>query len=170
MRSRETLTVLSFLISALGAVVTITAIFSTDGEGPFQYMSIRGESVEVYGIGVYQHMPADVAIQGITQDYITLFLAIPLLLISLLFHRRGSLVGRIVMAGLLLYFTVTYMIYLAMGMYNEMFLLYVVILACSIIALIWSLASFDYKRMAGSCRPPSWTVPFIPMNYITSPP
>jgi hypothetical protein len=40
-------------------------------------MSIRGENITIYGKGIYQHMAADVAIQGIAQDYVTLFMGVP---------------------------------------------------------------------------------------------
>ena len=73
-------------------------------------------------------MSADVAIQGIAQDYITLFIAIPLLIISLIGYRKNILKAHFLLAGTLGYFLVTFLFYLAMGMYNIMFLPYVTLL------------------------------------------
>ncbi len=87
MNHKNQLTVIVLAIAVLAGAAAFCAIFPDFGTGPFSYESIRGRSIEIYGKGVYQHMPADVAIQGIAQDYVTLFLAIPLLLIALIGYR-----------------------------------------------------------------------------------
>lgn len=84
-------------------------------------------------------MSSDVAIQGIAQDYITLFLAIPMMLVSLIGYRRKSNRAHFVLAGTLLYFLVTYLFYMTMGMYKYMYLLYVVLLGLSFFALFLTL-------------------------------
>ena len=98
MKEKKTILTLTLAIAVLASVATNTGIFTTDGPGKFNYETIRGNTVEIYGKGLYKHMTADVAIQGIAQDYITLFAGIPALLISLIFALRGSLKARIVLA------------------------------------------------------------------------
>ncbi len=119
-------------------------IFSSRGEGSYGYSSIRGETITIYGKGLYRHMSADVAIQGIAQDYITLFIGIPLLLVGLLYGRKGNVKAKFLLTGVILYFFLTYLFYTAMAMYNEMFLAYVVLLSCSLFALLLNLISFDF--------------------------
>ena len=143
---QTSITILSLLTAALSVIASIGGIFSIDDAPSYEYTSIRGETVEVYGKGLYEHMPADVAIQGIAQDYITLFLAVPFLLVSLFLFRKKSRKGKIMLSGALLYFTVSYMIYLGMGMYNVLFLVYVGIVACSLISLIMNTATFNFNR------------------------
>ncbi|MEA3392804.1 MAG: hypothetical protein U9Q91_07470, partial [Candidatus Marinimicrobia bacterium] len=116
MKQKRTITVLVFLIIALSAITTSFGIFSNQGSGTFQYESIRGKTVEIYGQGIYKHMSADVAIQGIAQDYITLFIGIPLLLISLLGYRKNSTRSHFMLTGTLGYFLVTFLFYTAMAM------------------------------------------------------
>lgn len=135
---------LTLVIVLFAVLATTVGIFSRAGDGASSYQSIRGETITIYGQGLYKHMSADVAIQGIAQDYVTLLVGVPLLLIGLFFSRKGSLSGKLLLTGTLLYFTLTYLFYLAMGMYNEMFLVYVVLLSCSLFALILNLISFDY--------------------------
>ena len=113
----------------------------------YNYESIRGENVKIYGIGIYQHMSADVAIQGIAQDYISLFVGIPLLLISLYGFRKGSLRSQFILTGILGYFLVTFLFYTSMAMYNVLFLLYVTLLSLSFFALLVSLLSFDLNNL-----------------------
>jgi hypothetical protein len=124
-------------------MATSFGIFSNDGS-QYEYTSIRGEKVTIYGKGIYQHMSADVAIQGIAQDCVTLFIGIPVLLLGLYFAKR-SVRGRFMLSGALGYFLVTYLFYTAMGMYNIMFLAYVFLLGTSFFAFILSL--FDVSRI-----------------------
>jgi len=147
MKYQKPVTILVILIAAIAALTTSFGIFSSEGPGPYSYESIRGKTVEIYGRGIYQHMSADVAIQGIAQDYVTLIIAIPLLLISLIGYRRNSLKSRFLLAGTLGYFWVTFLFYTAMGMYNIMFLGYVSLLCFSSCGLIMMLLSFDVAQL-----------------------
>lgn len=147
MREKNIITILVISIALLSAITTSFGIFSTGGPGNYDYESIRGEIVKIYGTGIYKHMSADVAIQGIAQDYVTLFAGIPLLLFSLYGFRKGSLRSRIVLTGTIGYFLVTFLFYTVMGMYNVLFLLYVILLSLSFFAFLSSFNSFDIDTL-----------------------
>ena len=147
MKSRKTIITLVICIAIASGWASFLGVSSSDGPGPYTYKSIRGEDVIVYGKGVYQHMSAEVAIQGIAQDYITLCLGIPLLLLSLFFTIKGSLKSRIVLAGTIGYFLVTYLFYLVMAMYNQLFLVYTFLLGTSFFALGLILLSSDFTSL-----------------------
>ncbi len=139
---QKALTLLSLLIALLAGLATSLGIFSDNGPGPTEHETVRGKTITLYGFGIYRHMSAEVAPQGIAQDYVTLFLGIPLLLIALAWARKGSTKGRFLLAGTLGYFFVTYLFYLVMAMYNELFLVYVSLLTCTFFALSLTLLSF----------------------------
>lgn len=141
MKNKKPVTVLVILIVLASITATTAGIFSGGGPGQYEYESIRGEKITIYGKGLYQHMSADVAIQGIAQDYITLFAGIPLLIISLLVSRKNSLRGKLILAGTLGYFLITYLFYLAMAMYNTMFLVYVFLLGTTFFAFLLTVFS-----------------------------
>jgi hypothetical protein len=147
MKTKNTISILVISILVLSGIAASTGIFTNSGPGSYEYQSIRGKSVQIYGKGVYNQMSADVAVQGIAQDYITLFLGIPLLLVSLLFFRKGSLKGRFILAGTLNYFFVTYLFYLEIAMYNPLFLVYVGLISASFFALVLVLLSFDLESL-----------------------
>lgn len=129
----------------IGSMIeALAGIFSNDGNGTFLYKTIRGEMVEIYGKGVYRHMTTNVAVQGIAQDYITLFVAIPMLIISFYFALKSNLKAKLIFSGALLYFLLTYLFYLAMALYNEIFLIASVTLFCSLFAFILNIISFDF--------------------------
>ncbi|MDR9365684.1 MAG: hypothetical protein RI575_10130 [Balneolaceae bacterium] len=106
MKYQKPVTVLVLLITIMAGVASSIGIFSTGGPGPYEYESIRRETVQIYGEGLYRQMSEDVAPQGIAQDYVTLFIAIPFLWISFFRARSGSLRGRFLLAGALGYLPV----------------------------------------------------------------
>lgn len=143
MKHKKTLLILVILITILSGIAVLTGVVSNEGEESHKYESIRGETVEIYGRGIYRHMSKEVAIQGIAQDYVTLLLGIPGLIIALIFALRGSLKARFVLSGITGYFLVTYLFYTAMAMYNHLFLVYAALIGLSFFAFFLSLYSFD---------------------------
>ncbi|KJS85277.1 MAG: hypothetical protein JM58_08850 [Peptococcaceae bacterium BICA1-8] len=150
MKFQRIITLLILCIAVFSLVATTAGIFSNEGPGPYEHTSVRGETVLIYGNGIYQHMSAEVAPQGIAQDVVTMFLGIPLLLIGLYLSQKGSLRGRILLAGTLGYFLVTYLFYLVMGMFNKMYLVYVILLSTSFFAFFLTILSFNIGNLSSS--------------------
>ncbi|MFP4289314.1 MAG: hypothetical protein ACLFQS_08645 [Bacteroidales bacterium] len=153
MERKKSITVLVLSIALISFFAAYKGIFSEGGAGSFTYESIRGKVVEIYGEGLYRHMSADVAIQGIGQDYVTLFAGIPLLLFALIWYRKGSLRGLFLLAGTAGYFFVTYWFYTAMGMYNTMFLGYVALMGLSFFTLFLSVSALPTGQLSANFSP-----------------
>lgn len=150
MRYRTPITLLSVIILVLTLVVTSAALFYDAGGSTATFVdSVRGERIELYGSGVYRDMSKDVAVQGVAQDYITLFVAVPLLIIGLIYTRKKRTDARLFLSGILLYFLITYMFYTAMVTYNSLYLLYVALLSASFFAFTLSVYGLlqDKKAM-----------------------
>lgn len=148
MKNKKALTFLVTAIAVASAVSALFGLLSSDGPGSFQYDSIRDQTVTIYGSGIYKHMSHQVAIQGIAQDLITLFIAIPALIISFIYTMKGSLRARIIFTGISFYFFVTYLMYQLMAMYNQFFLVYVFLAGASFFVLLlnlYPLSSSDVK-------------------------
>ena len=93
MKQQGTITTLVVIIAVAATVAALTGIFSSGGPGPQTHETFRGTEVTLYGRGIYRHMSADVAIQGIGQDVVTVGIAVPLLLLAL-FRARGGVRGE----------------------------------------------------------------------------
>lgn len=145
MSEKRQITIIVLFIAIFAGIASFSGIFLQCGDGAFIYRSIRGLDIEIYGRGLYQHMPSDVAIQGIAQDYVTLFIATPLIFISLVGYLKNSIRSFYMLSGVLGYFFVTYLFYTAMGMYNFMFLCYVTLLALSFFGLFISARSLEER-------------------------
>jgi hypothetical protein len=147
MNNKNIILIMVILIAAFSAIASLAGILSDHGPGEYEYRSIRGENVTIYGRGYYQHMSSDVAIQGIAQDHVTLFIGIPLLLLAFFFASKDSLKGKFVLAGTLGYFAVTYIFYLCMAMYNQLFLLWVLLASLSFYSFVLVVSEFGFKKL-----------------------
>lgn len=130
---RLTLPVLALCLVAL--VAAAFPFLSRSGPGPVMHRSIRGVEVTTHGFGPYRDMPADVAVQGLAQDAITLVVAIPFVLLALVYARRGGRAAHLALTGGVAYLFVQYFLYLGMGTFNELFLVWVaaVVLASQVL-------------------------------------
>lgn len=153
MQNRKTTSALIILIAVFSTIAAISGIGTNDGPGNYEFKSINNQAVTIYGKGLYEHMSADVAIQGIAQDYITLFIAVPLLLIALFWSGKNSLRSKLFLAGVLNYFFLTYLFYMNMAMYNKLFLIYILLVSTSFFAFVLTLLSIDVKTISQHFNP-----------------
>jgi hypothetical protein len=145
---KRTISLLVILITILSIFATSYAIMSNQGTGEYEYQSIIGETVSIYGKGLYSHDSVSMAAQAIAQDYVTLFLGVPLLLLSFYMYRKGFLKGSLLLTGTLGYFLYTYASYSFLSMYNSMFLIYVALMSASFFAFILMMMSFDVENLS----------------------
>jgi hypothetical protein len=97
--------------------------------------------------GVFRDDAINFVAQAIGQDYVTLAVALPVLVISAVFTSRGSERARLVWLGALAYVVYTYAIYAFHVRFNPLFLVYVALLGFSLYALIGGLATTDFQAL-----------------------
>lgn len=167
---KKSITIIVVLTAILSVIAASLGILTQNGDGSFLYESIRGETITIYGTGLYKHMSADVAIQGIAQDVVTLFIAVPLLVLALIGFLRGSQRSKMLLAGVSGYFFVTYLFYTAMAMYNYLFLVYVCLLGLSFWTLLILFIQFEPEKIRASFSPSApvkFTGGFLVFNAIS---
>jgi hypothetical protein len=143
MKQRSVLNRLIPLIVFLAVIIAGVGLFSHGGDGPFSFTTIYGTTVEIYGQGVYQRDSTFVATLSIGTDVITLFVAVPLLLISYMAYRRDSLRGSLFMIGMLLYLLYVGVTYTFSLIFNSLFLVYTFLFSASLFATIVALTNID---------------------------
>lgn len=143
MKYQKSVSVLTVLIVALSLLAGIVGILSMGGSGTQTFLSLNGETVHLYGKGIYINDSVAVAAQAIAQDWVTLFIGVPVLILSCVYSRKNSLRARILLTGTLTYFLYTYMSYSFLCMYNPLFLVYVALMSMSFFALVLVIVSFD---------------------------
>ena len=95
--------------------------------------------VSYYGAfvpGIYAYENTSFAVQGIGQDVFDLLIVVPVLLISLTLKISGSKTGYFVFGGSVLYTLYSFFIYSFGVHFNQLFLLYCIILGASLYTFI----------------------------------
>jgi hypothetical protein len=147
MKQQPALNWLVPLIVVLALFAAGIGLFYPNEGSPFTFTAVRGETVQIWGQGWYRYDTPIGALSFKAGDLITLFLAIPVLIVSFVLYRQGSMRGGLVLTGALAYFLYVY-ISLGFGAtYNSLFLVYVLIFSASLFGLILALTSFDVQTL-----------------------
>jgi hypothetical protein len=129
---------LASLTALLGGMAAGIGFFTNRPSNPYTITTLRGEEVEIYGEGIYAYDSLFFAAGYKGQDAVALFLGVPALIVALLLYQRGSLVGHLLLTGLLGYFLYVYSS-VALGVaYNSIFILYIGAFASALFAFIIS--------------------------------
>ncbi|MBN2839404.1 MAG: hypothetical protein JXP37_00395 [Coriobacteriia bacterium] len=132
------------VVIALGAGVTAAIGVFARGSGATEHAtSIRGEEFEYATDGVYAYNAERVVAEGVGWDALTLFVAVPVLLIASPFVARGSLRGRLLAAGILGYLVYQYLMYAVFWALGPLFPAFIVLYPLSFIALLWIVTTID---------------------------
>jgi len=139
--------VLVLCIIILAIIACLFGLFSSGGNGQYEFKSINNETVKIYGSGIYKNDSISGVAQAKASDFVTLVLGIPLLIASLYLTNKGSFRGKLMLTGTLGYFLYTYMSYTFLLTYNPLFIAYVVIMSLCLYAFILSFMSFEIEKV-----------------------
>ena len=152
MKSFKTLQVLSYLIIILTLISAGAGLFwRTEGE-PFYLESVFGEEVKVYGSGVYAHDNYFNAPINMGTDTVTLFVFLPLFILSLFLNKKDSYKYRLLHLGLLSYI-LYYAASAAFGIaFNKLYLVYLLLFSCSLFSFILAATAIDLQKLKKKIR------------------
>jgi len=143
MKTNKAVIQLSIIIAVLSLIAAGSGVFWQGQGEPIPFTTMRGETVSLYGRGLYQFDTVSTATQGIAQDAVTLILGIPLLITGIVLARKGSLRGQLLLTGTLGYFLYTYTSYVFLVAFNQLFLLYVVLFSLLLFAFILAMKELN---------------------------
>ena len=135
------------LIVILALFAAGIGLFYPNEGSPFTFTAVRGETVQIWGQGWYRYDTPIGALGFKAGDLITLFLAIPALIVSFVLYRQGSVRGGLLLTGALAYFLYIYMSLGFGSTYNNLFIVYTLIFSASLFGLILALTCFDVQNL-----------------------
>ena len=135
------------IIVKLASVAAGVGLFYDRPTGPAIATSLEDAAMKMYGHGIYRYdsMLVGAGFRGV--DAVTLFLGVPLLVISAVFYGRGSLRGALLLTGTLGYFLYNYTSMAFSAAYNNLFLVYIGLFSTSLFAFVLLLTSFDLASL-----------------------
>lgn len=139
MKSMKTIMALTIAILLLSVIATTIGLFSKEEQEYPAVVTTYGESIELYNKGIYARDSLSMGSQAVAQDFVTIILGVPLLIISLLLLNKKSAKGICLLTGTLGYFLYTYASYSFLIVYNPLYLVYVLIMILSFYSFILSM-------------------------------
>ncbi|GIV70362.1 MAG: hypothetical protein KatS3mg048_3224 [Caldilinea sp.] len=133
-------------IFILALLAALAGMWPGDGQ-PYPLTTFRGEEVTVNARGLYYWDTVSSAAQMQANDLVMLTLGLPLLAISFWLAQRGSLRGRLLLAGVLGFILYTYVTMCFGAHYNALFLVYVALFSLSLFAFVLVMMSFDLAAL-----------------------
>ena len=113
---------------------------------------------------VYEGDTESFATQAVAQDWVTLLVGVPAILLLWWRAANGSFPARLMWNGAAFYFAYTYAIASFMVRFNSLFLVYTSLLACSVFVVAGGIASLDWplaEQRFGSTWPRRGTMVFL---------
>jgi len=141
------------IITLLTVISAGAGLFWHPGGESYNFTTLYGETVLIYGQGVYEHDTIFSAGASMGADLVALFIVLPVLLISFVLYRRGSLRGGFLLAsalGYILYYAASLGFVVA---YNELYLVYLALFSASFFAFVMSLTMFDLPTLLSHFSP-----------------
>jgi hypothetical protein len=148
MRELNMVFTLAIAVAILAAVAAAVGLFYKTEAAPFPFTTLRGQTAQIYGQGLYHYDTLFFGAGFKGQDAVVLFLGVPLLVVAALLYPRGSLMGQLLLTGALGYFLYVYASMALGAAYNRMFLLYVTIFSASLFAFVQAFAAVDLDLIA----------------------
>jgi hypothetical protein len=109
---------------------------------PIAFLLAIATTGGVFNSGLYRDNPYFVA-QAVAQDFISLAVVLPTLIVTAFLASRGSPRARLIWLGGLVYLVYTYVVAAFDVRFNSLFLVYVALLGCSLYGLIGGLITAD---------------------------
>ena len=125
MNRKKIVVIISTLVIVFSVICSVLPLITKNELADKTVISTFGETVTLYGKGLYARNSVSSAVQAIAQDMVTLILIVPGMIAALLMIRKESMIGKFLLTGLFGYMLYTYMSYAFLMYYNDIFLLYV---------------------------------------------
>jgi hypothetical protein len=153
MKKQPSLNWLIPLVGLLALVAALAGLFWPGVGMPHPFTTLHGQTVQLYGQGLYRNDTILAAAGFKGGDVVTICIALPILIVSFWLYQRGSLRGGLLLTSILTYFlyvgaTATFAIE-----FNSMFLVYVALLSVSLFAFIRAITSLDMRALAEQVAP-----------------
>jgi len=134
------------LIFLLTLAATLAGLWPSDGES-YKLTNFRGEQVSINARGLYYWDTVSSVAQMQANDLVMLMVGLPLLLVSFWLALRGSLRGKLLLAGTLGFILYTYITMCFGAAYNDFFLVYVALFSLSLFSFILTMQWIERETL-----------------------
>lgn len=147
----KSLHLVTLLIIVLSIITSSIGLLYTTGGEAYDFVNQYGDTVKIYGDGLYAHDSYFMAPILRGTDFTILFIAIPILISALILDiKRKGLKNRIFLMSVISLFTY-YSASIAFGVtYNILHLIYIALFSSSVFGLIIAINTLDKEQVENS--------------------
>lgn len=147
----KSLHLVTLLIIVLSIITSSIGLLYTTGGKTYDFVNQYGDTVKIYGHGLYAHDSYFMAPIFRGTDFTILLIAIPILIFALILDiKRKGLKNRIFLMSIISLFTY-YSVSIAFGVtYNVLHLIYIALFSSSLFGLIIAINTLDKKQVVDS--------------------
>jgi hypothetical protein len=128
---------LSISIIVLAIITSGFGLFYTTDDQSFDFVNQYGDTIKIYGNGIYKNDSYFMAQIFKGTDCMVLFLAIPLLVIALIMDIKVNILKtKLFLTGIIIFFLYYSVSYSIGAIYNVLHLLYIALFSCSLFASV----------------------------------
>ena len=141
---------LNWLIPLIAVLVLVSAgagLFWNNEGSSYSFTTLYGETVTIYGKGLYEQDTIFSAGASLGADIVALFIALPLLIVSFILYRRRSLRGGFLLASALAYYCYYGASLGFIVAYNQLYLVYLALFSTSFFAFVLFMTMFDLPSL-----------------------
>lgn len=140
--------------SILVAVSSIAGISSVWMKNPYDVVNIFGDSVTLFGGGIYRYQTVSQVYQVVAHDLVNLFIALPSFLFSYWYmQKRSSFFARFLFIAIALYYAFTFGIYTFFSVFNDLFLVNVALLGLTFYLFLGQLLNLSWEDAPKAFQP-----------------
>lgn len=130
MNLKKTINLIVVLILIMATITALYGVLSNQSINENQIIKTMFEdTVSLYGKGLYHNESISMASQVLAQEMVTLCIVVPFLIFSLIVANKDNLKGKMLLSGILGYLLYTYATYCFVAVYNNFFLVYVLLMS-----------------------------------------
>lgn len=147
----KSLHIVTFIIIVFGILTSLVGLLYTTGGKAFDFVNQYGDTVKIYGDGLYARDSYFMAPIFRGTDFTIICVAIPMLIIALILDvKKKSLKNRLFLMSVISVFTYN-SASVAFGVtYNVLHLAYITLFSASMFGLIIAMGSLDKKKIEES--------------------
>ncbi|MFT5872470.1 MAG: hypothetical protein ACI8WT_001401 [Clostridium sp.] len=147
----KSLHILTFIIIILGIMTSSIGLLYTTGGKAFDFVNQYGDTVKIYGDGLYARDSYFMAPISRGTDFTIICFVIPILIVALILDiKKKTLKSRLYLMSVISVFTY-YSASIAFGVtYNMLHLVYIALFSASLFGLIIAMGSLDKKQVEDS--------------------
>lgn len=145
----NSLYIVTFIIIILSIITSAVGLLYTTGGKAFNFVNQYGDTVKIYGDGLYAHDSYFKAPIFRGTDFTIIFFAIPILIIAMILDvKKKKIKYRLFLISIISVFTY-YSSSIAFGVtYNVLHLIYIAFFSASLFGLIIAIGSLNTKQVA----------------------